>query len=201
MERFCKTYWAPVLAFVEGSGAPNPQDTTQEFFALLVDGGLEALVPRVEGRFRNYLRAAIRIFMFNEHRTRCVQKRGGKIVHERLHPEKIPSDDPGPEEAFNHAWGQLMLEQAKAWLAQGAIGEDEARRHATLEPFIDRAPESGEYAQVATQLGISVELVRTRVKRLRDNYSHAVRVVVGRTVDTQDDIDGEMDELADALGV
>ena len=54
---------------------------------------------------------------------------------------------------------------------------------------------------MATQLGISVELVRTRVKRLRDNYSHAVRVVVGRTVDRHDEIDGEMDELADALGV
>ena len=198
LDRFCRAYRAPVLAYVRTTGDPNPDDSTQAFFASLIDGGLERSVPKVTGRFRNYLHGAIHNFVNRQRRDAAAQKRGGGLEAVEFDEADLVSD---PDEAFNASWAQLILNQAQAYQERGIIGAEEERRYQALRAFIHTTPAKGEYARVAQDLGITVDLVRTRVKRLRDNYRHAVRMVIANTVDNPADVEREMAELVIALGV
>src|SRR5665213_1372570 len=65
LETLCRIYWFPLYAFVRSSGhSPHDaQDLTQEFFALLLAKDYLRVVTPEKGRFRTFLRMALKRFM------------------------------------------------------------------------------------------------------------------------------------------
>ena len=79
LETLCRTYWYPLYAFIRGSGhsPQDAQDLTQEFFArLLAKEYLRGVEPE-KGRFRTFLRMAMKRFLANEWDRLSAKKRGG----------------------------------------------------------------------------------------------------------------------------
>src|SRR3974390_685886 len=83
LELLCRTYWYPLYAFVRSSGysPPDAQDLTQEFFARLFEKDSLRLVEPEKGRFRTFLKMALKRFMAKEWARLRADKRGGRQVH------------------------------------------------------------------------------------------------------------------------
>ena len=79
LEQLCRSYWYPLYAFVRGSGySPHDaQDLTQGFFAVLLAKDYLRVVTPEKGRFRTFLRFALKRFLAKEWERIGAAKRGG----------------------------------------------------------------------------------------------------------------------------
>ena len=68
LETLCRSYWYPLYVFVRSSGwAPaDAEDLTQEFFARLLEKNYLRVVEPQKGRFRTFLRFALKRFLAKE---------------------------------------------------------------------------------------------------------------------------------------
>src|SRR5678815_6107053 len=68
LTKLCETYWYPLYAFVrrQGHSSHDAQDLTQGFFARLLEKDYLQAAAREKGRFRTFLRVALKRFMANE---------------------------------------------------------------------------------------------------------------------------------------
>ena len=132
LETLCQTYWFPLYAFVRGSGQSphDAQDLTQAFFArLLAKDYLQVVMPE-KGRFRTFLRMALKRFLANEWERLRAQKRGGDQTHvafdttmaeQRFLEER--ADARAPDLIYDRRWALTLLERG-----DGAVGEGICRR-------------------------------------------------------------------------
>ena len=76
LETLCRAYWFPLYAYVRrlGHNSPDAQDLTQEFFARLLARHYLDSVDREKGRFRTFLRLALKRFLANDWDRRRAQK-------------------------------------------------------------------------------------------------------------------------------
>jgi DNA-directed RNA polymerase specialized sigma24 family protein len=114
LECLCKTYWAPVYAFARQSGrsADDAQDSTQAFFARVIEKGDFGNARHGLGRFRTFLLTAARHFLSNQADYDHAAKHGGGQAHVPLgswsdedtgaFPE--PSSGESPETIFERRW-------------------------------------------------------------------------------------------------
>ena len=68
LEALCGAYWYPVYAFVRrrGHSPSDAEDLTQDFFARLLAKDYLQAADREKGRFRTFLRVALKRFLANE---------------------------------------------------------------------------------------------------------------------------------------
>jgi len=120
LETLCRSYWAPLHAYVRRRVADTheAQDLTQGFFTRLLERNDFAAARADRGRFRAYLLTAFKHFLINEWDKARAQKRGGGRVHLSLDfdgrddssaPVSEPSDSTTPEQAYERAWATTML--------------------------------------------------------------------------------------------
>src|ERR1035441_1707495 len=79
LERLCRIYWFPIYAFIRrrGSSQHDAEDSTQEFFAHLLEKETIKKVDRQKGKFRSFMLAALTNFLNNERSEQRGLKRGG----------------------------------------------------------------------------------------------------------------------------
>ena len=65
MQQLCRTYWAPLYAFIrrDGHDATEAEDLTQEFFARLLAKDFLAHLRHRQGRFRSFLLTFLKHFL------------------------------------------------------------------------------------------------------------------------------------------
>src|SRR5262245_41627148 len=82
LETLCRTYWYPLYAFARrrGLSVEDAQDSTQEFFARLLERDFLRNVAREKGRFRSFLLVALKNFLNSEWQRGQAAKRGGGRV-------------------------------------------------------------------------------------------------------------------------
>src|SRR5687768_8461581 len=86
LSELCAAYYSPVFRVRRrsGDGEGAAPEIAHEFFARsLARGGLAGPDP-ARGRFRNYLLAAVKYFLRDQHDLTLREKRGGGAVHESL---------------------------------------------------------------------------------------------------------------------
>src|SRR5436190_3674699 len=86
LSELCAIYYPVVFRFLAATGRTldEAQELTHGFFAhLLARGGLANPNP-AQGRFRNYLFAAVKYFVRDQHALETRQKRGGGDPHESI---------------------------------------------------------------------------------------------------------------------
>lgn len=161
METLCRTYWYPLYGFVRSRGhsVPDAQDLTQEFFARLLDRRyLDAVSPE-RGRFRTFLRMALRRFLANEWDRARSQKRGGKAVTIPLDADlaecRLADDREGslpPDRTFDRRWAQTVLDEAAARLAKEYAADGREKEFQILRPHLTAARGDIPYAEIAAEL-------------------------------------------------
>ena len=192
LERILLEYWKPVYVYVRrawGKSNEDAKDLTQAFFTEVIEKDLLARYAPERGRFRNFLKSALKNFLADEHRAAGRQKRGGGKIRIPIDAEVAPLEEmaaaPGhetPEACFDRAWANEIL--AAALFDLQRILKEEKREAAfqALELY-DLAPPPGEslgYREVAQRLKRSEAEVKADLayarQRLRQALAERVRL-------------------------
>jgi RNA polymerase sigma-70 factor (ECF subfamily) len=208
LEHLCSAYWYPLYAFVRrrGYSAEEAEDLTQEFFLRLITHDSIAKAREHRGRFRSYLLGAMKHFLASDWHHRQAQKRGGGrspisfdafSAEERYRNE--PADPETPEALFDRRWALTLIERALEDLRCEAVDQGNERSFAVLRDALTMEPRKESYKQLARRLGTTEGAVKTAVHRLRVRYRKLLRSRIADTVESEDDIDHELDNVFAAL--
>lgn len=202
LEELYRAYHAPLLAFARRLEADpdRAEDLVQGFFARLVhDRRLFDAADPKRGRFRTFLRAALRHHAINAHDAATAQKRGGGAQFIDADLDAFVSPDPAADALYDRLWARALLDRALARLA-----EEQARsgKEALFSALRGRLPNSDDdtrpLAAAAAALRMSVGAVKVALLRLRRRFAELVREEVAETVERPEDVDAELRELREA---
>ena len=208
LDRFCRTYWYPIYAFLRRRGTPSEdaRDLTQEFFAQLIEKGWLAGVERRETRFSTLLLTILQRFHISAHRHATREKRGGSVPPLALDLAQAeewfgaePATNETPERIFERRWALAVLDAALDRLREDCRISGRARLFDTLSPFLSRNAAPGEYDSAAQSLGLKQRAVVVAVHRLRGDFRAMVREEVAAGLTDRARVDEEMKHLAAAL--
>ena len=203
LEALCRTYWAPLYAYVVSSGKSHEdaEDITQAFFGHLLEKNLPGSADPGLGRFRSYLLASLRFFMIDSHRHATSQRRGGANRPAPLREaEYLSAAGDSPEAAYDRKWAHILIGIALDTLAaeQDKVGHGD--RFALMRPML-LDPQGGEstMAELVARYGMTPGHIRTTLSRLRARFREIVRQEVSRLVVDASEIDAEIAHLLRAM--
>ena len=202
----CKDYWYPLYAFVrrQGLAAHEAQDLTQDFFARLLSKDWLDGVDRERGRFRSWLLAAMKHFLSNEWDKQRALKRGGGVTIISISDDEAesryahePADTVSADQLYDRRWALTILEQSLTRVR----AEHEAAGSAVLFDALKGAlsGDSTPHAEIAAKLHMSEGAVGVAIHRLRKRCRDALRALIAETVNTDAEVDEEMQHLMAAL--
>jgi RNA polymerase sigma-70 factor (ECF subfamily) len=208
LDRFCRTYWYPIYAFIRrrGYGAEDARDLTQGFFARLVEKDWLAGIERRDARFSTLLLMMVERFLCNEYDRAHRAKRGGgqaplsidlALAESWFGAE--PATDETPRKTFERRWALAVLAAAHERLRAELAAADKARHFDVLSPFLSREPEPGEYDTVGAKLDMAARTVAVAVHRLRLRYRDALRDELASGCDDPQQVEEELRDLARTL--
>jgi RNA polymerase sigma factor (sigma-70 family) len=192
LERILLEYWKPVYVYVRrawGKSNEDAKDLAQSFFADVIEKDLLSKYAPQRGRFRTFLKAALKNFLADEYRTAGRKKRGGGRVRIPTDADVLPLEELAaapenatPEACFDRAWANEILAAALVDLKARLAAEKRGAAYETLEIY-DLAPPPGEslgYRDVAqrlkrTEAEVKADLAYAR-QRLREALAERVRL-------------------------
>jgi RNA polymerase sigma-70 factor (ECF subfamily) len=208
LENLCRTYWRPVYSFVrrEGVEPEEAKDTTQGFFALILERKDFQSVRQEKGRLRSFLLASLKHFMANERRDATTIKRGGGRT---LIPLDGIADDDSTEfdrsEAlsadllYDRRWAFTVLDRVFARLREESQKSANAPLLEKLNTLLSDEPDRPSQAEIAREFGMTENAVKQALHRLRERYRQLLRGEVAHTVATPAEIEDELRHLIAAL--
>lgn len=210
LDQLCRAYWFPLYAYIRrrGHDAHAAEDLTQGFFARLLERNDLARLTREGGKFRSFLLTALNHFLANEYERHLALKRGGgqrplsldeKDAEARYLRE--PAHVESPDRLYERQWAVALMETALERLAEEHAAAGRADAFTALRSFLSREPDPGEYAALATRLGLASGTLAVQVHRLRERFRQLVRAAVADTVDNPFEVDAEMRLLLAALSL
>lgn len=205
--RLCHTYWYPLYAYVRqrGHSPQDSQDLTQAFFARLLSKKTLREIKREGGKFRSFLLTAMNHFLVDEWRKVKAEKRGaGQIIsldsrEAETRYGREPVDRITPEKLFEQNWALALLDTVYARLEQEYKAEGREKIFDVLRFCLLGERSQVPYAQLAQQLGMAENTVKTLVHRLRGRYREMLREEVGHGVVTEAEVEEELRCLFRAL--
>ena len=204
LERLCRIYWYPVYAFIRrrGSSQHDAEDSTQGFFAHLLEKESFKKLDRQKGKFRSFILAALTNFLNNEWDKQQTLKRGGKIQiisldetrAEELYTHE-PVDALTPEKLFERRWAFAVVERVWARLKQEYATADKLKLFETLEHGLTREVTQDVCAGWAAALAMNEGAVKVALHRLRRRYGELLREEIGQTVTPPEELNDEIRHL------
>jgi RNA polymerase sigma factor (sigma-70 family) len=204
LDELVRRYWQPLFGYAlrVGRSPEDAEDATQGFFAkLLQNRSMLSRADRGKGRFRSYLLAAFKYFMADLYEKSQTQRRGGGVAHVSLEAmaavgHEVGAESDSPEEAYDRRWAQVLVERAMV-----AVREElAAGGHGAWFDRLGGAQSSATpYAEVAEELGTSLDAVKSFVVRMKRRFRAALEREVAATVASPEEVESEMAYLASLL--
>jgi RNA polymerase sigma-70 factor (ECF subfamily) len=142
LEELCRSYRPPVLAFLRACGhsMDEAEDLTQAFFLRFLDLRLHQRAHPERGRFRVFLRTAVRNFVANERESASAQRRRPAGFGQDLDLDQFagPSFN-HPDAVFERAFALTVVDQARRALQREAEARGRGELYATLSEFLAHA--------------------------------------------------------------
>lgn len=199
LDRLCRTYRPPVLAYVRAHyRGEDAEDLTQAFFAHLLEQRLPERADRDRGRFRAFLLTSLKNFLAGSLARERTLRRGGGTLRVDV-DERLPDGEHGPEQAFEAEWARTVLREAFAALQSEARDAGRGELFAALSPFLTEAPDDDDYARIAETMGLRRNTVAVAVHRLRARLQDLVRELVADTTSDARDAEHELRHLRGRL--
>jgi RNA polymerase sigma-70 factor (ECF subfamily) len=209
LEVLCRAYWFPLYAFVrrQGHSPSDAQDLTQEFFARLLAKEYLQAADREKGRFRTFLRVALRRFLANEwDRARRLKRGGGHTplpldttaAEQRYQAEG--DNALAPDRLYEQRWARTLLEQALARLRADYAAAGNTAEFDQLKGALTAERGGIAYRDLAAALDLTEGAARVAVHRLRKRFREEFRAAVAETVSAPEEVEGELRHLVALLG-
>ena len=203
-----QTYWFPLYAYLRRRGCDThlAEDYMQEFFVRMLDKHYLSNADQNRGKFRSFLLVALKRFVADQQDLAQTFKRGGG--HKRLSLDLEfaeakyalePVSDLSPEKIFEKSWALAVLEQAMAQLEAKFARMNKQKLFDCLKIYIGGDVNSVPYRNVAADLNITEDAVKSAVYRLRRQYRQQLRDIIAQTVTTHDQINEEIQDLFVAI--
>lgn len=203
----CEQYWFPLYAFVRrrlGSDH-DARDSTQAFFAWLLEKNLLRRAAADRGRLRSFLLTSLQNFLRNEYQASRRQVRGGDSLQLSLDFDEgssqfaaLPADNMTPERLYERSWALLLLERVLLRLHDEMEAVGQGRRFQALKLTLSGEQAEG-YGEIAAKLGTTEAAARQAVSRLRKRYRQLLLDEVQATLADPSDVDDEIRRLFAAL--
>ena len=206
LDRLCRTYRPPVLAYIRGRGyaADVTEDLAQTFFARFIEDAYHATADPARGRFRAFLLVALKRFLINQDAEAHTLKRGGDISMRRLddsqlNVEQIAGADGGPEYAFERSWAVTVLDGAMRKLRAEAEEAGKLPLFEQLSEFLTERPDEADYERAARTLNLRRNTLAVAVHRMRHRLRELVRAELTQTTAAREDLETELRDLRATL--
>jgi RNA polymerase sigma-70 factor (ECF subfamily) len=208
LEALCRAYWYPLYAFVrrQGHSPSDAEDLTQEFFARLLAKDYLQAADREKGRFRTFLRVALKRFLANEwDRARRLKRGGGvpalpfDIAFAEQRYQSEASTTLAPDRLYEQRWARALLDQALLRLRAAYVSAAKEFEFEQLKGALTAERGSIDYSHLAQALELNEGAARVAVHRLRKQFRQMFRASVAETVSKPEEIDEELRYLAKLL--
>jgi len=206
LDRLCRTYRPPVLAYIRSRGyaADVTEDLAQTFFARFIENAYHASADPARGRFRAFLLVALKRFLINQDAEAHALKRGGDISLRRLddsqlNVEDLAAGDEGPEQAFERSWAMAVLDTAMRKLRSEAEEAGKMPLFEQLAEFLTERPDEADYERAARLLNLRRNTLAVAVHRLRHRLRELVRAELTQTTAAREDLEAELRDLRATL--
>ena len=207
LETLCGTYWYPLYAFIRGSGySPHDaQDLTQGFFERLLAKDFLRVVEPEKGRFRTFLKMALKRFLVHEwERVRAAKRGGGQsalsfdtsLAEQWFRDERV--DTIGADQIYDRRWAFTLLGEATMRLEREYAATGRLAELQQLRPYLTAERGSIPYAEIAAALQTTEGAARVAVHRFRKRFREVFREVIAETVSEPEEIE---EELRHVIGV
>ena len=204
MDRLCRAYEGPILAYIRGCGiAPeDAEDLKQGFFELLLAKDSLAKSEGAGVKLRVFLLTKLKSYLIDRHRRGSAQKRGGgKVVRlSDLDEERArlaePVDPVTPFIAYQRQWVEALVENAMAALRAEYETRGKAALFDALAPYITRSGDE-KIADLSAKICQPEGTLKSDISRLRVKCQKLIRQKVAATLDdpTPENIRTELAEL------
>jgi DNA-directed RNA polymerase specialized sigma24 family protein len=205
LEKLCGTYWYPVYIFIRRHSHDDDEarDLTQGFFADILGRNSLTQVDPAKGRFRAFMLACVKNYLFGQReRTRADKRGGGRALLEldALEAEERyklePVDHMSPDVLYDRRWAITLIEVARLRL-RDELALKYSPRHCDLLHALDQGNIT--YDRASEQIGSPVGTIKAEVSRLRTRLGELVREQIAHTVNTKTEIDEELRYLKAVL--
>ena len=144
-------------------------------------------------------------YLKSEYARSRAQKRGGGCVLISLDAGAAengyviePADNVSPEILFDRRWAVTLLNRVMSRLRDEFSAVGSIDLFDALEPRLWRNG-SESYADLGSMLGMSEEALRQRVTRMRKRFREILREEIAQTVESPDEVAGELEYLRRVL--
>lgn len=205
----CECYWVPLYGYVRRriSNVAEAHDLTQAFFTELIEKNFVGTADPQRGRFRAFLLTAFKNFLSKHWEQQRAVKRGGGRVPISLDfaaaDSRILIDPAGglsPEQIYDREWALTLLSQILDTLSSEYAQKGRSDQFRVLKGFLVGDYTSLTYADVASDLDMNESAARMAVSRMRQRYRDLLRLEIGHTVASPEEIDDEIRKLFATLG-
>lgn len=200
LDLLCRAYRPAVISYLRryGYARPDAEDVAQDFFTRFVEKRFQDVADPQRGRFRMFLRTALRHFVASAHAHDHAARRRPLQPGAGLDPEQLDSGE-SPERAFERAWALTVLGRALERLRDEAVAAEKLPLFERLRGFLVEAPEPRDYERVAADLDMRPNTVAVATHRLRERLRELVRAELSDTVAGPNELAEELVALRAAL--
>jgi RNA polymerase sigma-70 factor (ECF subfamily) len=211
LSRLCRDYWPPLYTFARrrGHGSSDAQDMVQGFFAYLLQSKAYRRTDRRKGKFRSFLIASFKNYMADTWDREHAVKRGGNGEFALLNEETdavealYAQGQAGvaltDEQQYERDWALALVARALKRLEAEHESGSKLRLFEWLKPFLTGGAGLPSHEEVARQVHMPVETLRSHISRLRAHYRVLLREEVARTIGVAEDVDEELRQLCRIL--
>ena len=199
-------YWQPLYVYVRRMGKPEQEahDVVQGICLRLLERGFLDRVDKSKGKLRTYLLTAARHYLADEAEKRKSLKRGGAFAIEQLDTDWAErniahSTSVAPDEAYERAWAQLILERAHEQLRQEfETGTRKGPFSLFEEAF--RGDTDVSQSELAEKYGMTRSQLKSFLFRARNRLKELAHEAIQQTVEDPSDVEQESQFLHTRLG-
>ena len=200
----CMAYYEPVVAFLRCrlSNADEARELAHAFFAEILAGAAVLGADPSLGKFRSYLLGAVKHFVARQQQSAQRLKRGGNIKWLPLEDDAFATPDPSqrsPDLEFDRQWAITVLARGFNRLQTECEQEGNGPFLERVKPLLSGDLARGAQSPLAGAAEMKTEAFRMAVHRLRKRLRQCVKAEIAQTLDSDADVQQELEALFAAL--
>jgi DNA-directed RNA polymerase specialized sigma24 family protein len=202
LSELCRLYWYPLYVFARRSGLnpPDSEDATQGFLARVIEKDYIARAREELGTLRSFLLRGLKNYLANERKAQRRLKRGGgqevfslDATDAERRYKLEPQDAQSPDVLFERRWATTVLNNVFEELRREYSASGKESLFDALKPTLaGERSEANSHASIGEALDMSEGAVKIAAYRMRQRFREILRDQVAQTVQSEEEVNGEI---------